>query len=317
MNRVHDFFQDEGGTPELGFPLNHESPDSHDGDVLFQAFDSSLIFENVHGDLEVIRDGLLDSYMDAASESAPAWDPVGDPLEAEGELGVPNSDYMPTPNGSARLLHAGTIYYRDGDPLEVFPESVAMIDGRVVHWDDSADPGFTAFEIVTAIGRDPYLADFRKDVLAEAFSHIGLCGDAARDSIGTMSEIFCSEFVREVYIAAGVDAWLCGRWICLEHVTYAPQLRRIFQGNDSWVYASDDLDEVTPEPGDYLSMDDQGHSVLVVATSIDGRRLWRIGGNETDARCVRFSRLDFFDETGAINERFYGFGKLRESFFVR
>ena len=316
MNRVHDFFQDEGGTPELGFPLNNEGPDSHDGDVPFQAFDSALIFENVHGDLEVIRDDLLDLYMDAATESAPVWNPPGDPLEAEGELGIPNSDYLPTPNGSVRLLHAGTIYYRDGDPLQVFPESVAMIDGRVVHWDDSADPGFISSQIVRAIGRDPYLAEFRKDVLAEAFSHIGRCGDAARESIGTMSEVYCSEFVREVYMAAGVDGWLCGRWICLRHVTYAPQLRRIFQGNGAWTYASD-ADELTPEPGDYLSMDDQGHSVLVVATSIDGRRLWRIGGNETDEHCVRFSRLDFFDDAGVINSRFYGFGGLRESFFDR
>jgi hypothetical protein len=313
MDRIHDFFEDEGGTREFGFPLDDQSPDSHDGDVTFQAFDSALIFENVHGHLEVIRDELFESYMDAASESADPH-PVDDALDAEAELGLPNSDHLPTPNGSVRLLHAGTIYYRDGDPLQVFPESVAMLDGRVVHWDDSSAPGFTAFEILNAIEGDPYLADYRKDVLAEAFSHVGLCGDAARDSIGTISTEYCSEFVREVYMGAGVDGWLCGRWICLRHVTYAKQLRRIFQGNGAWTYAGD-ADELTPEPGDYLSMDDQGHSVLVVATSIDGSRLWRIGGNETDADCVRFSRLDFFDGAGVINSRFYGFGSLRESFF--
>ena len=44
-------------------------------------------------------------------------------------------------------------------------------------------------------------------------------------------------------------------------------------------------------------------------------RLWRIGGNEGGADCVRFSRLDFFDEAGGINPRFYGFGGLHPSFF--
>jgi hypothetical protein len=313
MDRIHEFFEAEGGTPELGFPLANEGPDSHDGDVDFQPFDSALIFENLDGDLEIIRDDLLEGYLDAAGESRDG-DPIADPLDAETELGLPTSDQLPTPNGSVRLLHSGTIYYRDRDALGVFPEAVAMIDGRVVHWDDADEPGFTADEMVLAIEGDPYLADYRKDVLLEAFSHVGLCGDEARDSVGTMARVYCSEFVREVYMAAGVDGWLCGRAICLRHVTYAGQLRRIFQGNGRWTYAAD-ADELTPEPGDYLSMDDQDHSVLVVATSIDGRRLWRIGGNETDAHCVRFSRLDFFDDEGLINERFYGFGGLDPAFF--
>ena len=139
-------------------------------------------------------------------------------------------------------------------------------------------------EIGDIIEGDPYLADYRKDVVLEALRHEGLCGDAARDSVGTISTEYCSEFVREVYMAAEVDGGLCGRRACLGAVTYAKQLRRIFQGNGSWVYASD-ADTLTAEPGDYLSMDDQDHSALVVATSIDGRHLWRVGGNEGAADC--------------------------------
>ncbi len=196
----------------------------------------------------------------------------------------------------------------------VFPESVVMIDGRIVRWGEDAAEAFDAASIQDAIEDDPYLADYRRDVLLEAFSHVGLCGDDARDSVDTISTEYCSEFVREVYQAAGMDNYLCGRRACLWAVTYAKQLRRMFQGNGSWVYAHS-ADELTPEPGDYMSMDDQDHSVLVVATSIDGRHLWRIGGNETDGDCVRFSHLDFFAEDGTINSRFYGFGNLQSGFF--
>jgi hypothetical protein len=314
MNRVHDLFQVEGGTPELGFPRNNTGVDSHEGDVLFQAFDRALVFENALGELEIFRDEMLDAYLDAASESRDG-DPIDGPLDAETELGLPRSDYLPTPNGSVRLLHRGTIYYRRGEALQIFPAFIAMLDGRVVHWEEDAASDFTADEMVLAIEQDPYLADYRKDVLFEAFSHHGLCGDAARDSVGTRSDEYCSEFVREIYIAAGVDAGLCGRRACLWAVTYAPQLRRIFQGNDNWVYAID-AELLTPEPGDYLSMWDQGHSALVVAPSIDGRHLWRIGGNEDDAQCVVFSRSSFFDEAGVINAAdLYGFGSLHPSFF--
>ena len=313
MDRIHNYFQMMGGTPELGYPRNDQSLDSHEGEMLFQAFDRALIYENTDRMLAIIRGDLLDSYLAAARESA-SPDPIDGPLAAEAELGLPTTGYLPTPNGRVRLLHRGTIYSSGRDVLGVFPESVTMLDGRVIRWEEDAADDFDAAEIQLAIEEDPYLADYRKDVLLEALSHEGLCGDDARDSVGTNAEVYCSEFVREVYQSAGVDSFLCGRRACLWAVTYAPQLRRIFQGNGSWVYASD-ADELTPEPGDYLSMDDQDHSVLVVATSIDGRRLWRIGGNETNDHCVRFSRLDFFDEDGAINSRFYGFGKLQGWFF--
>lgn len=115
-------------------------------------------------------------------------------------------------------------------------------------------------------------------------------------------------------MAAGVDSSLWGGGIFLWSVTYAPQLRWIFQRNSRFVY-NRDADALTPEPGDYLSMNGEDHSALVVATSIDGLHLWRVGGNETDSRCVRFSRDDFYNESGVMNEEFYGFGKLDASFF--
>jgi hypothetical protein len=187
-----------------------------------------------------------------------------------------------------------------------------MIDGRVVHRDTIEE-----HEIADIIEEDPYLADFRKDVVLEALSHEGLCGDDARESIGTSSEEYCSEFVREVYEAAGVDSWLSGGGIYLWEVTYAPQLRWIFEDESRFVYAHS-ADTLTAEPGDYLSMWDEDHSALVVATSIDGSDLYRIGGNEDEGgsdECVVFSQTDYFDSTGNINTSFYGFGKLEASFF--
>lgn len=311
MDRIHDLFEAEGGTPVLGFPCNDETLDSHEGAMLFQAFDTALIFENIYGELEIFRDEMLDAYLDGASEYGVY--PVDDPIDAEAELGLPMSDYLPTPNGSVRLLHSGTIYYRDGEPLQVFPGSIAMLDGRVVD-PEAVNPAFGTDGIVRAIEEDPYLADYRKEVVLEAVRHEGLCGDAARDAIGTISTEYCSEFVREIYIAAGVDSGLWGGGIYLWSVTYARQLRWIFQHESRFVYARD-ADLLTAEPGDYLSMHDEGHSALVVATSIDGRRLWRVGGNEGDRDCVVFSRTTYFDGTGAINRDFYGFGKLDASFF--
>jgi hypothetical protein len=311
MERFHDYFQVLGGVSDLGFPVNEEGPASHDPEMVFQAFDQALIYGGTHGSLSIIQGELFDLYLDAAAESASGGS-VEDPVAAEAELGLPTTGYLPTPNGNVRLLHRGTIYSAPGDVLGVFPESVVMLDGRIVRWDENPDDAFDAAGIVAAIGGDPYLADYRKDVLLEAFIHIGLCGDDARDAIGTGSEEYCSEFVREVYQAAGMDNYLCGRRACLWAVTYGKQLRRIFQGNGAWVYG-DDADELTPEPGDYLSMVDPTHSALVVATSIDGSHLWRIGGNEGE--CVSFSRNDFFDEHGVINARFHGFGNLQASFF--
>jgi hypothetical protein len=311
--RVHDFFEDHGGTPELGFPRNDTGMDSHAGDTLFQAFDRALIFENIHGDLELFADEILDAYLDGASEYRHYLSPIHDPLEAETELGLPTSDSLATPHGSVRLLHRGTIYYRDGAVLQVFPKFIDIIDGRVVHsdWID-ADP--YDIEIRNALQEDPYLADYRKDVVRRATSFVGLCGDEARHAIGTLSTEYCSEFVREVYIGAGMDSGLWGGGIFLWSVTYASQLRWIFQHESRFVWA-DDADTLTAEPGDYLSQLDEGHSALVVAASIDGRRLWKVGGNEGARDCVNFSEITYFDEAGVINGDVTGFGKLRASMF--
>ena len=308
MDRLHDSFQAEGGTPELGFPINDTGVDSHAGEVLFQAFEDALIFENALGEMEIFRDEMLDLYLDGASDSR-APDSVDDPALAETELGLPTTDYLPTPNGFVRRLHRGTIYYRDGVALQAFPESVLVIDGRVM--DSEAEP--TSGEMWLAILEDPYLPDFRKNVMSQALQHVGLCQDDARDAVGTSAKIYCSEFVREIYMAAGVDSSLWGGGIFLWSVTYAPQLRWIFARNSRFVYARD-ANELTPEPGDYLSMYDEGHSALVVATCLDGRYLWRVGGNEAPDRCVRFSRDDFYFDSGAMNGDFYGFGKLDASF---
>jgi len=313
MDRVHDTFQAEGGTPELGFPRNDTGMDSHAGEVLFQAFDEALIFENVRGEMEIFRDGMLDAYLEGASEYRHYLDPIHDPLEAETELGLPTSDYLPTPNGSVRVLHRGTIYYRDGAVLQVFPKFIAMLDGRVVH-SEAIDADPWRIEISNAIREDPYLADYRKDVVSRAMSFVGLCGDEARVAIGTTATEYCSEFVRQVYRGVGVSSYLWGGGIFLWSVTYASQLRWIFEHNSRFVYAGD-ADTTTAEPGDYLSMYDEGHSALVVATSIDGRRLWKVGGNEGRGDCVNFSEKSYFDERGVINDDFYGFGKLDASFF--
>ena len=281
--------------------------------MLFQAFDNALIFENVRGEMEVFRDEMLEAYLDGASEYRHYLSPIDDPLDAETELGLPTSDYLPTPNGSVRLLHRGTIYYRDGEALQVFPQFIAMLDGRVVHSEAIDDDPGTAY-IRLAIAEDPYLADYRKDVVLGALGHEGYCGDTARDRIGTISTEYCSEFVREVYLDAGVDPHLSGHGIRLWSVTYAAQLRWIFQNESRFVHASD-ADTTTPEPGDYISMYGEDHSALVVATSVDGSRIWRVGGNETDRDCVRFSDQTLFGETGVIHSDFYGFGKLDASFF--
>jgi hypothetical protein len=285
--------------------------DSHAGDVLFQAFDHALIFENSLGAMEVFRDETLDAYLAGASDSRGSA--VDDPLDAETELGLPTTDDLPTPNGSVRVLHRGSVYYRDGAVLQVFPEYIAMLDGRVVHAEE-IDADATPGRISLAILEDPYLADYRKDVVIRALSFVGLCGDEARSEVGTRSTEFCSEFVREMYIDSGVDPYLWGGGIYLWSVTYAAQLRWIFDHNSDFVRAGS-ADPTTPEPGDYISMYDEGHSALVVATSADGRRIWRVGGNEGDRDCVRFSNQVLFDETGVIHGDFYGFGKLDASFF--
>ena len=312
MDRFHDVFEAHGGIREIGFPRNDESPDSHEGEIRFQAFDRALIFENIHGELEIFRDEMLDAYLDGASEYR--FHPIDDPLDAEWELGLPVSDYMPTPNGSVRLLPRGTIYYRDGEVLQVFPRYITMLDGRVVHYDATDDaPGF--YTLWRAIYEDPYLPDYRKDVVIEALGYVGLCGDAARDAIGTIYDNYCSEFVRKVYLGAGVDKHLWGGGVFLYSITCADQLRWIFKHESRFVYASE-ADTLTAEPGDYISMWDHGHSALVVATSVDGRHIWRVGGNEIPGGCVAVSRGTYFDEeTGNINDDLTGFGKLRASFF--
>jgi hypothetical protein len=312
-------YMHEGGSRELGLPISDEQEAMNDSSIRFQGFEKAIMFTNDEGAIEVFAGTALQDYMRASyySLTRPRISSSGDVLAAQQGLGLPRAEMQPTPHGHIRVMGSGAMYFPErGTPAFYAADHHPMVDGRIVLQTEIS----CALMIVTVM-RDPYLPSFRKDVALEALA-LALgepCGDTARDLIGTISREYCSEFVREVYCIAGMDSWgLNGGGIYLWSVTYADQLKWIFENEAEFVRARS-INQLTAEPGDYLYMEDGGHSALAIATSLDGQHLWKVGGNEGDADCIRFRRITYFDISDpahpVLNEDISGIGRIRSSMF--
>ncbi len=318
----HDYlnrYMHEGGSAELGLPISEEQDSTNDSSITFQGFEKAIMFTNDEGAIEVFAGTTLQDYMRASyySRTRPRTSSPDDVLAAQQGLGLPRAAMHPTPHAHIRVMGSGGMYFPEhGTPAFYADDHYPMLDGRIVLRTE-----VSCGEMIIAFTRDPYLPGFRKDVALLALS-LALhepCGDTARDLTGTISREYCSEFVREVYCRSGMDSWrLNGRGIYLWAVTYADQLKWIFQ-NEAEFAGRGSINQLTAEPGDYLYMEDGGHSALAIATSLDGQHLWKVGGNEGDDDCILFRKRTYFDLSDpahpVLNEDISGIGRIRSSMF--
>lgn len=314
-------YMHEGGSAELGLPISEEQYATNDSSITFQGFEKAIMFTNDEDEIEVFAGTTLQDYMRASyfSHTRPRGSSLDDVLAAEQGLGLPRAEMRRTPNGYIRVMGNGAMYFSkpwDPNPAFYATDHHPMIDGRIV-----LHPEVSRAEMILAVCRDPYLSSYRHDVALEALALAfdEPCGDTARDRIGTRSREYCSEFVREVYIRAGMESWrLNGGGIYLWSVTYADQLKWIFKNEAEFVGAGS-IDQLTAEPGDYLYMDDGGHSALAIATSLDGQHLWKVGGNEGDNDCILYRKITYFDMSDpdhpVLNGDISGIGRIRSSMF--
>ncbi len=318
----HDYlnrYMHEGGSAELGLPISEEQYATNDSSITFQGFEKAIMFTNDEGAIELFAGTTLQDYMGASyfSHTRPRISSRDDVLAAQQGLGLPRAEMRPTPHGHIRVMGNGAMYFSErGTPAFYATDHHPMIDGRIV-----LQTEVSCAQMIVAVRRDPYLPSFRQDVALEALALAcdEPCGDTARDRIGTISREYCSEFVREVYCRAGMDSWrLNGGGIYLWSVTYADQLKWIFKNEAEFVGARS-INQLTAEPGDYLYMENGGHSALAIATSLDGQHLWKVGGNEGDDDCIQYRKRTYFDMSDpahpVLNEDISGIGRIRSSMF--
>lgn len=305
-------FLREGGSSKIGLPISDQRESTYNSAIRFQAFEKGIIFTDDEGEIEVFTGSLLRNYVNASyrSSTRPDDPAIEEVLAAEQGLGLPAAQRHLTSHGRIRVMGNGAMYLNGRDTPAFFAnDHYPMIDGCVVRNTDS-----DVETMLTAVQNDPYLADYRRQVALQALTWARgrPCGNTARDLIGTISRVYCSEFVRQVYRRCGMDV----NWLRL--VTYAEQLRGIFKRNSEFVWA-ESVTPQTAEPGDYLYMYGGDHSALTIATSLDKQLMWKVGGNEGDDDCILHTTITYFNQAvgdhPVLNSDISGIGRLSASMF--
>lgn len=239
-------------------------------------------------------------------------------------FGYPKTDVHRTPKGRLMVFEKRTMFkLNDSDSVRSYRSYVQMIDGRILD-----NKGRTPSELKILIQNDPILANHRQrsahvaldEIWAEEPSDpntrwVGRCGKSAKDRYDASGE-WCSEFVRWVYMTAGMRDIRYNTVRRVHRISTIKRWVKFFKSQDAFVSES----SITPlslEVGDYLTLtnskgEEKAHSITVVGISLDHSKLWLMEGNNND--CVNFRSYDFFPK-GTRNSDIDGIGKLRADFF--
>jgi hypothetical protein len=220
---------------------------------------------------------------------------------------------------SIQVDSTGVYFEKDNDNNNYVStvECDGMHAGRVYDRDNN----ISVSEMQTYVEKDPQLDWFRRKValtaLKEAAIDPPMEGDAARDKYDA-SGSWCSEFVRWIYLQAGMIDISYGS-LSLSDVTLNKELVKLFDNNGNrfkW-RSKGQVTVQTAEAGDYFSWTTGGkkknHAVLCVAVNFDGKTIWTVQGNVGDK--VWYGTENYFADGKTCNVEIDGIGDIDEGLF--
>lgn len=202
--------------------------------------------------------------------------------------------------------------------LMLYEWEVFFDNGRIF----KHDANLAAWEFRGFIDTDPTLADYQHEIVDIAANEAidGYCENEARKRYDASGK-FCSEFVRWVYLEAGVEncPGVGFHRGCFSWVNTTSYLASIFKKSDLYI-DYDDLTVESARPGYYLSMNSadgekKTHSAIIVGRLWDGSKIWVVDATTRDgSQCVRLRQLNYLTSSG-FNARINGIGKVTSKLF--
>ena len=291
----------------LGYPITDEL-DAFGGGK-FNHFQHGSIYWHPHTEAHEIHGEIKEKW------SSLGWE--------KSFLGYPTSDESKTSGdekGRYSLFQYGGIYSYPGIGTEATKSTMyggILYDLRNVFQKKPA-------ELEQYVSQDSKLQWFQKEILSTAFDELksGISGEEAKDRYGAGGK-WCSEFVSWVYLEAGMKDIYYPPYLFflpllnksdLKHVSVAKDLVRFFARNGNRYKAAirGEITPATAQPGDYLSVNNFGHSCIIVAVTYDRQYLWTIDGSADDK--IQICRRDYFP-SGKLDAKIDGIGKVDSGLF--